>query len=1109
MRKWRGSILFRIITALSLAMAVSLMIWAVGLGYLQRQTLQTSFQDRGVGVARAFSSIGAAAILDNLFRIQEAMSEYKQDPDLRLLEVVDSENMIIASMQEETIGDLVDDRLWTESKATGAERVTFQNIAPWGDMLIVVEPLRDGNEIAAWMRIGFSLDRIQEKERQIMFAITLVVLVVMGIGAVAVRMGFRQLVPLLQRVIGKLDAVAQMTDPSGRLPAFSVTPLLMAGEQIEQEGGELEQLTDLANRAVDLLEDRTITLQDLMRTLEKNNQELTRLASFPKDNPNPIIEFDGEGAITYINPAGARLFPHLKDRAWEHPLFQGLAPLATVLQQDNQETLVREMKTHGQIFEAHISRVQAGPIVRLYLHDVTKRREAEELIKSTAKELEFRNQELAQSRDQALAAGKAKSEFLATMSHEIRTPMNGVIGMTGLLLETELTPAQQKMAKTVRSSGEALLTIINDILDFSKIESGKLELEKILFDLRVCVEEVIDLLSERAESKNLELHSLIFPDVPTQLKGDPGRFRQILMNLVGNALKFTEKGEVSVQVLLEDDMPQEVVLRVQVIDSGIGVAPEHQAKLFQSFSQGDSSTTRKYGGTGLGLAICKQLTELMGGTIGVMSEPGCGSCFWFTVRMEKTESMAASSLPPVDLHGVRVCCVDDNQTNRMLLLHYAQEWGLEAVAVEDPTAALAVIFERVHQGKPFDVVILDMHMPGMNGLELAQVMRADVQLQQIKLILLTSVGLKGHAALAEEIGIDAYLTKPVRKEELRQCLGMVMERLMPCEGEAKMSFVHATGGQGFEESRAPKRILVVDDHVVNQQLAELMLTRLGHRVTLAANGFEALAALSRMPFDLVLMDCQMPEMDGYTATREIRRYEAEQSRRQTLMQRDERLDLSHAGEADTPTLIFHASRIPIIAMTANAMQGDKEKCLEAGMDDYISKPVNIHQLAAKLSLWLPDSSESAPGGCFPAVSEGEGPFIDRSLAIPCPPIAAQNFRLPTDGSTTGLDAQLIADWEAMGGKAFVAKLAGQFIQDAIQCVEQLEIGLRTDNPSLLREAAHGLKGMANNMGLPALAFVASQLEEKGKNRETNAVARLIQDAQRELTKAQEAFQGIL
>lgn len=237
MRKWRGSILFRIITALSLAMAVSLMIWAVGLGYLQRQTLQTSFQDRGVGVARAFSSIGAAAILDNLFRIQEAMSEYKQDPDLRLLEVVDSENMIIASMQEETIGDLVDDRLWTESKATGAERVTFQNIAPWGDMLIVVEPLRDGNEIAAWMRIGFSLDRIQEKERQIMFAITLVVLVVMGIGAVAVRMGFRQLVPLLQRVIGKLDAVAQMTDPSGRLPAFSVTPLLMAGEQIEQEGG--------------------------------------------------------------------------------------------------------------------------------------------------------------------------------------------------------------------------------------------------------------------------------------------------------------------------------------------------------------------------------------------------------------------------------------------------------------------------------------------------------------------------------------------------------------------------------------------------------------------------------------------------------------------------------------------------------------------------------------------------------------------------------------------------------------------------------------------------------------------------------------------------------
>ncbi|MCA9477004.1 MAG: response regulator, partial [Nitrospira sp.] len=468
-----------------------------------------------------------------------------------------------------------------------------------------------------------------------------------------------------------------------------------------------------------------------------------------------------------------------------------------------------------------------------------------------------------------------------------------------------------------------------------------------------------------------------------------------------------------------------------------------------------------------------------------------------------------SSLPPVDLHGVRVCCVDDNQTNRMLLLHYAQEWGLEAVAVGDPTAALAVIFERVHQGKPFDVVILDMHMPGMNGLELAQVMRADVQLQQIKLILLTSVGLKGHAALAEEIGIDAYLTKPVRKEELRQCLGMVMERLIPCEGEAKISFVHVPSDQGFEESRAPRRILVVDDHVVNQQLAELMLTRLGHRVTLAANGFEALAALSRLPFDLVLMDCQMPEMDGYTATREIRRHEAERSRSQTLMQRDERLNLSQVGGADIRAPTFHVSRIPIIAMTANAMQGDKEKCLEAGMDDYISKPVNFIQLEAKLSQWLADGSESAPGGWFSAVSEGESPFIGPSLSIPCPQIAAQNFTLRTDGPTTILDAQLLADWEAMGGKAFVAKLVGQFIQDAIQCVEQLQNGLRTDNLTLLREAAHGLKGMANNMGLPALAIVASQLEEKGKNRETNAVSRLIQDAQRELTKAQEAFQGIL
>jgi len=377
-------------------------------------------------------------------------------------------------------------------------------------------------------------------------------------------------------------------------------------------------------------------------------------------------------------------------------------------------------------------------------------------------------EELALSRDEALASVRTKAEFLATMSHEIRTPMNGVIGMTGLLLDTKLTGEQQHFANTVRSSGEALLTIINDILDFSKMEAGKLDFEIIDFDLRTALEETLDLMAEKASAKGIELVGVVFDDVTTAVRGDPGRLRQVLLNLIGNAIKFTEQGEVTVQILRMEETEHEVEVRIQVNDTGVGISQEAQDRLFQPFSQADSSTTRKYGGTGLGLAIAKQLVEMMGGQMGVESHPSMGSQFWFTVRLEKQSAGAEREpMPLLSLKGVRVCGVDDHATNRNLLEYYFRDWKMLGRTEEHPTEALVELRAAAARGEPYEVGILDMEMPEMDGLELARLIKADPVLTGMKLVLLTSLNRGGNAATVRNVGFAAYLTKPVRKRHLQ------------------------------------------------------------------------------------------------------------------------------------------------------------------------------------------------------------------------------------------------------------------------------------------------------------------------------------------------------
>jgi PAS domain S-box-containing protein len=740
--------------------------------------------------------------------------------------------------------------------------------------------------------------------------------------------------------------------------------------------------------------------------------------------PEGIIITDVNGRIATFNPAAEQLFAYRTDEVIGRDV-RTLIASPDLEECGSPATASGAMKQTLESGQEVTGRRKGGVTFPMELAVLELTINNQRMMTGFARDITHRKEaeaELQRAKEAAEAANRAKSEFLANMSHEIRTPMNGIIGMTELALDTDLTPRQREFLDMVKRSADSLLALLNDILDFSKIEAGKFELEHIDFRLRDNIGETLSMLALRAHSKGLELACQIKREVPDFLIGDPVRLEQIIVNLVGNAIKFTERGEVVVRVAEDAQTEDDVYLHVTVTDTGVGIPRDKQRAIFNAFEQADSSTTRKHGGTGLGLAISSELARMMGGRIWVESEPGQGSTFHVTARFGLQKGIEPPRVAELaELEGLRVLVVDDHDTNRNILKEIVANWRMDPVMANEGDVALAALDQAEAASHPIALVISDVNMPGMNGFRLAEQIKKDPRFASLPVILLTSADRMGDVERGRALGLAAHLTKPVRQSALLEAILRIFGKSLPSQNGARTTPSKAA------QARRSLRILLAEDNDINQMMAINILEKWGHRIVVANNGKETLDLLDKQPFDVVLMDLQMPEMDGVKATAAIRAKEGP-----------------------------HGLHIPIIAMTAHALKGDRERCLAAGMDGYVSKPIKSAELFAALEVLVPvpDELEPAMNGTVNGVASevSSGPAFDKAALL------------------------RYVD----GDMALLGKIVKRFLEKSPQMLARIEEAISRRDPKALEFNAHALKGTVGNFFAESAREAALRLEVLGR-----------------------------
>jgi PAS domain S-box-containing protein len=903
----------------------------------------------------------------------------------------------------------------------------------------------------------------------------------------------------IQERLGYSDRFLILKKPFDNLEVRQLTWALIKRARTERELHSSQQEVRIRTlnleRAVTELKQSSVELQearDAALTATKELQQLHRQHALVLNAVGEGIHaLDLEGRIIFENPTAAKMLGwkieelvgqpahatihHSKVSGEPYP--QCECPIYATLRDGVSRQIRDEVfwRKDGTSFPVEYltaplrdeNREIIGAVV--VFSDITERQRAE--------------QELHIAKADAEAANRAKSEFLANMSHEIRTPMNGVIGMTDLLLETSLTNEQREFAEVIRSSADALLTVINDILDFSKIEAGKLTFEILDFDLIEAVEGTLDMLAGRAQEKEIELASAIPPNLPTRLRGDPARLRQILTNLVGNAIKFTSKGEVVVSLVKQSETDTSAEILFNVKDTGVGVSPEAQTRLFQVFSQANSSTTRKYGGTGLGLVIAKQLATMMHGQIGVHSEMGKGSTFWFTVQLEKQTGNARSGeTHSRDLFDLRVLVVDDNATNRQILDRQLMAWKAQTGSAGGSYEALEILRAAAERGQPYDMALLDLQMPEMDGLTLAHAIKKDPSIAATRLIILTSFGQALSAIELKEAGIEACLVKPVKQSRLFDCLATAMDKAAPQTALAR-SATSATSATIYSKPNPQirnARILLAENNTVNQMVALGQLQNLQYEANAVCNGLEVLKALERVSYDIIFMDCQMPEMDGYEATRAIRR-----------------------REQNSASPCPWRSPVYIIAITANAMQGDREKCLAAGMDDYLSKPVRPSELQAALERWKVVVQNRIDQETFSGNGLISGPKLTTVDVV-----VTETVGLSMNEEKCPVDMQRFLEVSGDSPDE-LRQMIDLYLGESDNLAKKLGVAIQMGAAKEVERLAHTWFGASGSCGMIAIVPTLRELEDTARSGHLCGAEQLYADAGKQLNRIQQFLTAYL